>query len=266
MTKKKTQSLHAKNISRLQAQQRRYEKQRYDRLINEGFLPRQAKLYTDRAITTPEMRRIRRYQAGIQRKAEKEGLTGKRYYDYIRTGYKRKGWTDIQGNIKAQDWQNFVFEEIEKPRRERSLFIDIKPDAYSGYKMLVDLGMTEQQATDRSSNISYRKIVDRVNSPHFQALIRHRLTRRQALEAVLSLSTDNKLQRLPPLNDRQWQAFLNNHVKEYERVRQQALKKGYSKDQARKYAHKALEKNFNPNLDIFWQDFRAKYPKKRKGK
>jgi hypothetical protein len=102
-----------------------YKELRKKNLIRLGFLEFEAEYYSQFPIDSYGMRKVIRFRQRELTNARKHGMARNIIPNYIRASYQAKGYTDKDGTPRADLYNQILFEELQKPVKERkTLFIE----------------------------------------------------------------------------------------------------------------------------------------------
>ena len=158
---------------------RNYKELRKKHLIKSGFLEFEAEYYSQFPIDSYGMRKVIRFRQRELANASAQGMPKNIIPNYIRASYQAKGYTDKDGNPRADLYNTILFEELQKPVKERKTLL-IEPDRFDLYRHLrQDVKFTVQDArqvaeaipvADFDSRMRMYKILRKAYYSHNEAL------------------------------------------------------------------------------------------------
>lgn len=142
---------------------RNYKQIRQKKLESLGFLTFEADYYSQFPIDSYGMRKVIRFRQRELDKVKHAGIPRNVIPNYIRASYQAKGYTDKEGNPRADLYNQILFEELQKPVKERKTLL-IEPDRFDLYRHLrQDVKFTVQDA---------RQVAEAIDPSDFDARMR----------------------------------------------------------------------------------------------
>lgn len=133
---------------------RNYRQIRQKKLEQLGFLQFEAEYYSQFPIDSYGMRKVIRFRQRELDKVKHAGIPRNVIPNYIRASYQAKGYTDKEGNPRADLYNTILFEELQKPVKERKTLL-IEPDRFDLYRHLrQDVKFTVRDARQVAEAIS----------------------------------------------------------------------------------------------------------------
>lgn len=185
---------------------------RKKKLTELGFIPFESDFYSHFPMKQAGMRRVVRYRTREIRKAREAGI--KQIPSYIETSYKAKGYVDDKGKPSAEIYNSTLFEELEKPVRERKTLF-IQPDKYELYKhVAVSKKFTVQESREIAEAIPRDKLTERMQQ--YRILRSAYYSHSEALYIISAQTPEDKhgRTRLQKLNLTQdvWQTAMKERI------------------------------------------------------
>lgn len=112
---------------------RNWKSIRYRRLRVEGFLPEEAKFYSQRPISELGTRRLRSFRKREIKQALKAGLPKSTIPSYIRQSYIAKSLVTKDKKPDVNEYSRWVIAQLEKPLKQRETLF-IQPDRFDIFK------------------------------------------------------------------------------------------------------------------------------------
>lgn len=231
---------------------------RYDSLRNSGFLDEEAKFYikTRIPLKAPGMQMVVRFRRKEINKAKQSGI--KNTDRYIRDSYRASGWTDVDGSLRPDFYNENVYQQVSqfKPSKRKGTLL-IEPDNYRKFQRIVarDKFSPEDAAymasiipTDQWADrmIMYRYL-RRVYFSHTEAFHKITATSRNK-EGKLTLQSLN-------LNDAAIQTEIHERINYANKRIKELINKGMTPYEARKAVKNEIAnktKGNKPAEDYEW--------------
>ena len=226
------------------------KEQRIKRLLKDGFLPAEARLYASSPISTQGMKSLRRLRSKYYKDSLKAGISKGQFKNIVHNQYSSSGLVDNKGHIKPVDMHDLNFNRLLKPSQERE-YLSWEEINTRGrlYDKLSKMNISRQWITE----MVYPTFVDKEN------MLRY--------EPVDYLACAMGLKPIPREWDTEqrenikiWAGFIDKVNKDATGIVNRAIQEGYSPAMARQVVFRELNML---RVREMWKRFREEYPKRK---
>lgn len=201
---------------------------RQEKLTSEGFLPFEAKYYSQFPLSQTGMRQIRYTRRREIFKATKAGIPSKQIPNYILSSYKAKDLLDEYGKPDAEMYNSALFRQLEKPLKQReSIFM--QPDRFNIFKEAKEARFTIKDSLNLALLIPKEEWDKR--KEQYRQLIAARYAPYEALYIITATFKDkegNKILQKLDLEQPAWQTAMQERQNYFIQEVRKGIQKGMS--------------------------------------